>query len=175
MKKTLLLFIVFGFFLFTHLLIAQTWTASKRLTWTSGSSSSSEIAIDSNDNIHVVWSDETPGNDEIFYKMSTNGGMTWSGAKRLTWNAEGSAFPDIAVDTSDNIHVVWQDSVKGKYEIFHKRSTNGGISWTTKRLTWSPGSSYWPGIAIDSSDQIHIVWVDYTPGNWEVYYKKGIQ
>jgi len=47
-------------------------------------------------------------------------------------------------------------------------------SWqSTKRLTWNAGSSSYPAIATDTSGNIHIVWMDYTPGNYEIYYKKG--
>jgi hypothetical protein len=30
-------------------------------------------------------------------------------------------------------------------------------------------------IAVDSNNHIHVVWSDETPGNFEIYYKKGIQ
>jgi hypothetical protein len=30
-----------------------------------------------------------------------------------------------------------------------------------------------PAMAIDSSDTIHVVWNDDTPGNTEIYYKNG--
>jgi hypothetical protein len=45
----------------------QTWTSS-RLTWNSGNSLGSVIALDSNNHLHLVWQDNTPGNNEIFYK-----------------------------------------------------------------------------------------------------------
>jgi len=46
--------------------------------------------------------------------------------------------------------------------------------WTSaKRLTWTSGHSLDPAIAIDSSGNLHIVWHDDTPGNYEIYYKKG--
>jgi hypothetical protein len=46
--------------------------------------------------------------------------------------------------------------------------------WTpAKRLTWNSGTSQYPVIAVDSSDKLHVVWVDDTPGNLEIYYMKG--
>jgi len=45
------------------------WSTAKRLTWTSGNSQSPAIAIEASDIIHVVWSDDTPGNDEIYYNQ----------------------------------------------------------------------------------------------------------
>ena len=43
-------------------------TPAKRLTWNYGGSRSPAIAVDPSGNLHVVWSDDTPGNYEIFYK-----------------------------------------------------------------------------------------------------------
>ena len=152
----------------------STWNATKRITWTSSDSYDPEIAIDSNNNLHVVWYDSTPGNYEIYYKRSTDGGSTWGATKRLTWNSSNSIHPAIAIDSNNNLHVVWWDSTPGNWEIYYKRSTDGGLSWgAMKRLTWNSGSSCDPAIAIDSNNNIHVVWYDSTPGNYEIYYKKG--
>jgi len=98
----------------------------------------------------------------------------WGATKRLTWNSGDSYFPAIAIDSNNNLHVVWHDWTPGNWEIYYKRSTDGGLSWgATKRLTWNSGNSLYPGIAIDSNNNLHVVWCDYTPSNYEIYYKKG--
>ena len=151
-----------------------TWT-TKRLTWNAGSSYVKDLAVDSNDYIHVVWEDDTPGDSEIYFKKSTDGGASWM-TKRLTYNAGYSYDPAVAIDTNDHIHIVWSDgSLGGNYEILYKRSTDGGTTWTTKRLTFNSGPSYLPSIVADSKNHLHVLWGDETPGNWEIYYKKGIQ
>jgi hypothetical protein len=151
----------------------NTWSTSKRLSWTSGGSGAHCIAIDSTDTIHIAWGDHTYGNPEILYKKSTNGGVTWSGTKRLTWNSGYSSGPDIAFDSSDSIYLAWWDNEPGNAEIFFKRSTDGGTSWTTKRLTWNSGDSMNPVISVDSGDEIYIIWDDNSPGNGEIYLKKS--
>jgi hypothetical protein len=83
--------------------------------------------------------------------------------------------PGVASDSFDNIHVVWTDWDSGNAEIYYKRSTNGGTTWTTKRLTWSSGSSWLNAIAVGSNDQIHVVWQEKILGYYEIFYKKGIQ
>jgi len=67
MKRKTLLFGALGFFLFVQATQAQ-WTPAKRLTWNSGSSYNSAIAIDSTSTVPVVWYDDTPTNAEIHYK-----------------------------------------------------------------------------------------------------------
>lgn len=173
MKKQAFIIGIIGVFLLIQPMSAQTWEATKRITWNSGSSYHPAIATDSNNHIHVVWHDDTPGNYEIYYKNSTDGGGTWSKAKRLTWNSGDSQYPAIAIDTNNYIYVVWSDNTPGNAEIYYRKSTNGGATWSAKRLTWSSGSSYHPAIAIGQSDSIHIIYYDVTPGNAEIYYKKS--
>ena len=152
----------------------MTWGSSERLTWNSGESYNPTIAVNSSNNIHGAWEDNTPGNFEIFFKRSQNGSATWSGDTRLTWNPGFSYNPAIAVDSSDNIHVVWYDYTPGNFEILYKRSTDGGVKWgALKRLTWNSGDSKTPAIAIDSNTNIHVVWHDDTPVVAEVYYKRS--
>ncbi len=62
--------------------------------------------------------EEIIGNEEIYYKKSTDGGTTWK-QKRLTWNSGESILPVIAVDSSGNFHVVWEDDSPGNDEIFY--------------------------------------------------------
>jgi hypothetical protein len=145
------------------LLLAQSaqgdWTPAKRLTWSPGGSFSSAIAVDPSGNLHVVWQDNTPGNHEIYYKRSTDGGATWSASQRLTWTTGGSLEPIIAVDSSANLHVVWYDETPGKTEVYYKQSTDGGATWSTsQRLTWTSGKSDGPAITVDSSGHLHLVW-----------------
>jgi hypothetical protein len=174
MKKMLTFSIIIGIFLLSHSLSAQTWLATKRLTWNSGGSFAPAIAVDSLDRIHLVWREETPGNAEIFYKRSTNGGATWGNTQRITWNSESSLDPAIAVDSSNYIQVVWHDRSSGNYEIYYKKSTNGGTTWVGhKRLTWNSGLSMDSAVAVDPSDNIHVVWQDYTPGIPEMYYRRS--
>jgi len=176
MKKKTILIIVLAFIFLFQPLNAQTWTVTKRLTWTAGWSYKPAIAKDSNDSLHVVWSDYTPGPDEIYYKKSTDGGGTWQ-TKRLTWSNGYSYSPNIAIDTSDHIHVVWYDNTdwsSGLYEIYYKKSTNGGATWSsTRRISWNSGYSKRPEIATDAGGQVHVVWSDDTSGSYEIYHKKS--
>jgi len=175
MKKKLVIIVAFGIFLIIQPLGAQTWTAAKRLTWNPGYSYSPTIAMDSNNHLHVVWHDTTSGNTEIYYKRSTNGGATWTSSKRFTWNSGSSVVPVVTVDSNDHLHVVWQDYTPGNYELYHKRSTDGGTTWSKcQRLTWNIVASYDPVVTVDSNDHIHVLWEEEcTPGNYEIYYKRS--
>src|SRR4030043_1661045 len=147
--------VVISLLLFSVLAYGDSWTGNKRLTNNAGSSSYPAIAVDGS-NIYVVWEDNTPGNLEIYFKKSDEGGATWTTNKRLTNNAGYSYVPAIAVDGS-NICVVWEDYTPGNYEIYFKKSDDGGATWATKkRLTNNAGDSQYPAIAADGSN-IYVV------------------
>jgi hypothetical protein len=145
------------------------WT-TKRLTWWSTTDSKyPDIAIDSNEDIHLVWNGDIPGNSEIYYKKSIDGGSTWTGLKKLTSNKGYSLYPSIATDTNNNIHVAWRDSTSGYTEIHYMKSTDGGTTWTPTRLTWIKSFCAAPDIVTDSNDHIYVVW--HSLGN--IYSKKS--
>jgi len=149
----------------------NSWLIDKRLTNNPSYSYSPCISVSSS-NIHVIWVDERDGNEEIYYKKSNDGGNTWSNDFRLTNNPNTSTNPSIWSDGS-NIHVVWQDNRDGNWEIYYKRSNDGGNTWSNDfRLTSNPSSSLYPSIYGFSSN-IHIVWVDDRDGNYEIYYKRS--
>jgi len=123
------------------------------------------------DSIHVVWADGRDGKGEIYYKRSTDGDINWSNDTRLTNNDSSSSNPTIAISDSF-VHVVWNDFRDGNYEIYYKRSSNGGANWSADvRLTNDSLWAYCPGIAVSGAD-VYVVWrVDYDSPNVEVFFK----
>jgi hypothetical protein len=173
MRPTKLTLPVMGLLLIAHFAQAD-WLTSQRLTWSSGSSENPAIAVDPYGTVHVVWNDNGPGNSEIYYKKSTNEGLTWTAGKRLTWSSGYAEYPAIAADPYGNLHLIWDASSTGNTDIFYKKSTDGGDTWTTnRRLTWTSGLSMLSAITVDSFGRLHVVWMDTTPGNCEIYYKKS--
>jgi hypothetical protein len=151
------------------------WTSIKRISFTSGYSYNPVIVADSSGNLHLVWHDDTTGNWEILYRKSTDRGTSWTPTKRLSWTSGGSGYPVIATDSEGAIHVVCED-YKDNAEIYYRRSIDGGLTWSTpKRLTWNSGASFEPTISVDSSDNLHLAWYDWTPGNQEIYYMKFVK
>jgi hypothetical protein len=128
------------------------------------------------DFVHVFWSDYRipAANDDIFYKRSTDKGLTWSPDIRLTFDPSASKFPSVAED-GQILHVVWQDHRIGGGKVFYKRSPDAGLSWGQDvQLTFDvdPYFSYHPDIAASGSI-LHLVWFDNRDGNQEIYYKRS--
>jgi hypothetical protein len=142
------------------------WQPDVRLT--SGSSlsyttyySNARCIASSGDTVHVVWSDNrNGGNWEIYYKRSTDGGISWGADTRISNNIYFSTNPSLAVSGS-NVHVVWDDNRDGNNEIYYNRSTDGGISWgTDTRLSDDVSLSRNPCVSVSGSE-VQVVWNDY--------------
>ncbi|MDI6916466.1 MAG: sialidase family protein [Thermoplasmatales archaeon] len=118
--------------------------------------------------------------------------QAWSSNTKLSYEALNPCRPEICVD-GNNIYVVWSDAryenpeyeYGQDFEIFFKKSGDGGMTWTDDiRLTnnsYQKTADYWcsdtdPRIAVNGNN-IHVVWDRnigslYTP-NSELYYIKS--
>jgi hypothetical protein len=149
------------------------WAEDTRLTMNPAISWFPSIAA-SGSLVHLVWQDDRDGNNEVYYKRSTDGGVSWGADIRLTNDPANSYFPSVAVSDSV-VHVVWYDDRDGapNFEIYYKRSTDGGVSWgADTRLTNAAGYSLGPSVAV-SGAVVHVVWQDTRDGNYEIYYKRS--
>ncbi len=148
-----------------------TWSSNVNLSNNEFLSYNPAIAI-SGSYVHVAWYDNRDGNWEEYYKRSVDGGITWGPEIRLTNKPTGSGHPSIAA-SGLNVHLVWYDSRDGNYEVYYKRSVDGGTNWLPDvRLSNTTGKSLSPAVAVSGSN-VHVAWYDSTDGNWEIYYKRS--
>lgn len=148
-----------------------TWGGDTRLSNSTGQSIYPSVTVSGSD-VHAVWEDQRDGNSEIYYKRSTDGGINWGPETRLTNFAGDSRFTSLSV-SGLSVHVVWRESRDGNWEIYYKRSTDGGTNWgADTRLTNNSANSQFPSIAA-SGPAVHIVWWDARIGNEEIYYKRS--
>jgi hypothetical protein len=135
-------------------------------TWSPAVSVSGQV-------IHVVWIDGRGNHPGIYYKRSSDGGTTWGDDTPLTINDVAySDSPSLSVSGSD-VHIAFRDSRNSTgtgYEIFHKHSADGGITWNNDtQLSNFHVTVYNPSVAVSGSG-VHVVWADNHEGNFEIYY-----
>lgn len=137
-----------------------------------GGSFTPAITVSGN-SVFVVWADETPGNSDIFLRKSTDGGATFGNIANLSNNGGGSFQPAIDV-SGNNVHVAWFDSTFANTETFYRKSTDRGATFgSTVNLSNDTGSSESPAIGV-SGNNVYVVWLDNTPGNFEILLRKSI-
>lgn len=171
----------------------QTWTKEAVTTGDNYSQMNPSIAIDSQNNLHVVWQGTTTAEEEtnyrfqIRYREYTNG--AWQNIVELTNQADrGQALPAIAVDSQDNIHLVWygaatvEEETNYKYQLRYQKYSNGAWQSIEELTTNASYMQAAASIAIDSHDNVHITWegltadspnayqiryINYSSGTWQ--------
>jgi hypothetical protein len=150
----------------------SSWGIDNRLTNASSNPSNPKLSIEGSF-VHLVWQDGRDLNNEIYYKRSTDNGLSWSPDTRLTNNRGNSNLPSISSSTQ-NLYIVWHDISDGNNEIYYKRSTDNGLSWSDNiRLTDDTSNSYSAVISV-VDNYIHIIWLDSrATGYPQLYYKRS--
>ena len=140
------------------------WTAAVQLTNTGFSQQSAALAVDSLNNVHIVYSGLPGGGAtyKISYINRTNATGVWSTPLALTATSttRPSFSPSIAIDSDDHLHVVWYGNYTGikSYQIRYRNFTGGTWSTITNITTYNTKQQYLPSIAIDSTDTLHVTW-----------------
>lgn len=113
------------------------------------------IAVDGN-KVHCVWRDV--GADDLLYRGSLNGGVTWGPIQML--HSDTCHHPVVEV-SGEYVHVVWRGHVDEVGTIMHVRSTNNGVpgSWGTPNIIGTGANrGYDPEVAVYQSN-VYVVWI----------------
>jgi len=149
------------------------WESDIQLTNLPNSKALPTISV-SGSNVHITWQDSRNGNSEIYYKRSTDNGITWETDVRLTNNSAVSEYPKITVDGSA-VSVIWRDTRSGNYEIFYKRSIDGGNTWSADTMLTEHSTGLAASISLTSTGlNLHVAWSDTRHNDdYEIYYKRS--
>ncbi|UCE37261.1 MAG: hypothetical protein JSW00_17580 [Thermoplasmata archaeon] len=136
------------------------------------------IAVGSMGNIYIIWVDERSGKPEVYFAKSTDGGNTFSVNKRVNDGAGnvGQDSLSISVDGIDNIYIVWMDTRNFDTSLYFSKSTDGGNTFSANKKVNDITGNSWrehPSIAIDSTSNIYVTWMDERSGNADIYFAKS--
>ena len=103
-----------------------------------------------------------PKANAIYLFKSTNEGKDWQEEKVSGDSALKQMQPVIALDSSNNINIVWQDATS---HLYYRQKTT--VGWDEiKTIAQKPAGYFSPSIAIDSYNNKHLVYT----GKDSVYY-----
>jgi hypothetical protein len=106
----------------------------------------------------VVWY-RTESGGNIWYKMSADNGATWSAAARLTSDPAQDTDPGIARAADGSLWVVWKSSRTGNEDVWYKKSSNGGATWSAEtQLTSNSRPDRQPTVAQAADGKLWVIW-----------------
>jgi hypothetical protein len=149
-----------------------TFNEPENMSENTGDSFNPEVICEGN-NVYVVWQDNTPGNFDIFFAVSTDGGQTFSEPENISENTGDSFAPRISSE-GNNVYVVWQDDTPGNVDIIFARSTDGGQTFSIPpdNLSENAGGSFGPQISTEGN-KVYVVWWDTTIGNRDILFARS--
>jgi Collagen triple helix repeat (20 copies) len=109
-------------------------------------------------NVYAAWTDLSTGNDEIFYRRSTNLGASFEDLQNLSQSPAVTTGPSIAT-FGNSVYVVYSDLVQPLFSqaILFKRSTDGGNTFEAGKVITTGNSPGNPKIdAIQNN--IYVTW-----------------
>ena len=81
--------------------------------------SGGEISVSGN-HIYIVWEDNSPGLNGILFRKSSDGGVIFLDAEKLTNTGSSVAAPAISA-TATNLFSAWEDALLGNLEVFFRK------------------------------------------------------
>jgi hypothetical protein len=140
-----------------------TFSAPTNVSKGPADSGNPEVAVDAGGNIIVVWENDniTFG---VFCAHSVDGGASFSPPVPVNpaTSTTGSHGPQLALDASGNLYVAWEDDFNSQSDISFSSSSDQGATFSTATNLSNSGSASGAQLAVDSSGNVNVVWVDGT-------------
>ena len=140
----------------------DTFTPSMNVSNTSEFSGAPDIGV-ADGTVYIVWGDTTPGNAEILFAKSIDGGDSFGAPVNISNQGASEGAPRIAV-LGSKVYVVWHLQVfTPNFEIQLALSVDSGDSFAPPvNLSNNLTFSHSPDIATSSED-VYVVWRDNLP------------
>jgi hypothetical protein len=145
-------------------------SSSQNISNSQGNSTDARIGTFQN-NVYLVWTDDTTGNKEIYFKRSVDNGTTFGSTENLS-NDPGNST-DARIGTFQNkVYLVWTDDTTGNGDIYFKRSVDNGTTFAETENLSTNNTSPSSGAQISAiGNNVYVVWQDMASGNNEVFYR----
>jgi hypothetical protein len=109
-------------------------------------------------NVYAVWADNTPGNREVIFARSSDGGASFEDARNLSNDASDSHNQEMAA-FGDSVYVVWADrDEQENTSIIFRASSDGGATFDeTVSISGLANIGSFPKVAA-YGDDVYVTW-----------------
>ena len=121
--------------------------------------------------VYIFWMDLTLGNDDIYFKKSTDGGASFGETINLSnsFNTQ-STLPSLTL-LNENVYTAWTEGPFNDGEVYYRRSTDGGASFDeTVNLSNDTRDSVRPELRVFAPN-LFIVWQNQAVKGDDIYFK----
>ncbi len=123
------------------------WTTDTRITNDPANSTDPSIVVEGS-SVYIVWADTRDGNNEIYLIRSTDGGLNWGQAARVT-NTSGTSLSPTLCASSNILHLVWNEG----NSVLYTQSLNFGGMWNSSTTIMSLSGRYFNAASMAISGQ----------------------
>ncbi len=145
-----------------------------------------QLAASSDGRLYATWADGRDGDDDVFLRTSSDGGRTWTPARKVNDNgADGTAqfLPKVDVGPDGRVSILFLDgrndpAKKAKLDAYLATSTDGGKTFNNVRVSTDSflkeiGPMFGPEYGTDfgtrlglahGDGRLHASWVDASAG-----------
>jgi hypothetical protein len=150
-----------------------TWSANRRLTTATGTSTEPNAAVGGN-YVHLVWTDRRGPTNQIYCKRSPDRGFSWTQDVAISMLDSGASRPTVAVADSI-VQVAYAGQHGDGPEVHYVRSLDNGLTWEPDVVltnSTAPNGQVTPHIAV-SGPTVHVAYTDRSSGNDEAFYLRS--
>jgi len=125
----------------------------------------STIAMDSRGDLHIAWNAISPPgqiqwNTEMHYTKISNTGLVQVRDRLVATSRGNIGYPDLALDLSDNVHLVWTEGMVSNERVMYAQLDSSGRTITdpieVDSQTDEPTRDV--TLAVDGNDRLHLIW-----------------
>lgn len=120
--------------------------------------------VGANGNIHIAWSEDPSGADEVYYSRSSDNGATFSAPLAIA-NSQNNFEIEVEADSLGEVYLFWVTTSQGPpftNTFYMSYSTNGGTTFSPGGPQW--GYQYWwdTSVCVDRAGNINYLdsWYD---------------
>ncbi len=128
-----------------------------------------KVVSDSQGNIYVAYVSGEGDFNQVFVAESKDDGRTWKDIARVSLSSSEGSRVAMAIDSEDNLHVVWTQGLGESAQIFYSGYINK--QWTSPlQISTGRGYSGYPSVAVDSRNSLHVVWYGFDGEFYQIFY-----
>jgi hypothetical protein len=141
------------------------WVSVDASTLVPGAAGSAcDIAVDSNDKIHISFTEAV--SDDLMYLSNQSGSWAMDVLDASTTNVSAAYRTSIAVDAEGTVHIAYyHDTAEDDLEY----ATNASGNWVTSKIDSQGNVGHSAALALDHDGFVHITYQDFTDNKLQKY------